>query len=97
MGDGSLFRLRWPEHHREAAETADRSLDGGGCRVLGPSTSRVRFPIVGVEAAAATALRWNKSTRALPRPSGVCLLHHRRARGGGAHYVRNCYRHNLTG
>ena len=52
--DGGLLRLRWPEGRREVAETADLLLDGGGCRVLGPSTSKVRFPSVSGDAAALT-------------------------------------------
>ena len=52
--DKSLFRLRWPE--------------GACCRVLGPSTSRVRFPSISGDAA---VLTWNKTSRAYPRPCGV--------------------------
>jgi len=65
---------------------------GGGCRVLGPSTSRFRFSGVDDEAVAAAMLRRNKSSRALPRPGGVSLRHHRRARGGCAPAVELMYR-----
>ena len=79
----SAIRRRW------------RSLDspvGGGRKDLGPSTSRVRFPGIADEVVAAAMLRRNKSSRALPRPGGVSLRRHRRARGGCAPAVELMYR-----
>ena len=77
---------------RGAAGTAGLLLAGVvGCS-LGPMVSRVRFPGVSGEAAATAAPRWNKSSRALPRPFGASLRCHRRARGGGAPVVELVYR-----
>ena len=76
-GGGGLFRLRWPMCRWEGAETAGLLPVGGGCRVLGPSTSRFRFPGVDDEAVAAAMLRRNKSSRALPRPGGASLQRYR--------------------
>ena len=90
-GDGGLLRLRWPAGHREVAETASLSPAGGGSSIC-PRVSRVRVPGVSGEATAAAALRGNKSSRALPRPFGVSLRRHRRARGGGAPAVELLFR-----
>ena len=76
-GGGGLFRLRWPMCRWEGAETADLLPVGGGCRVLGLSTSRVRFPGIADEVVAAAMLRRNKSSRALPRPGGASLRRYR--------------------
>jgi hypothetical protein len=59
---------------------------------VGPNFSRVRFPGVGGEAAAAAALRGNNSSRVLPRPGGVALRCCWRTRGGGAPVVELLYR-----
>ena len=50
------------------------------------------FPGVDGEVAAAAPPRWNKSSRALPRPRGALLRCQRRARGGGAPAVEFLYR-----
>jgi len=77
----------------EGAETAGLLPVGGGCRVLGPSISRVRFPGFADEVVAVVAmLRWNKFSRALPRPGGASLRRHQRARGGSALAVELMYR-----
>ena len=91
-GGGGLFHLRWPMCRWEGAETAGLLPVGGGCRVLGPSTSRFRFPGVDDEAVAAAMLRRNKSSRALPRLGGASLRRYRRARGGSAPAVELMYR-----
>ena len=74
------------------AETAVLSPTGRVGSSLGPRVSRVRVPGVSGEATAAAALRGNKSSRALPRPFGVSLRRHRRARGGGAPAVELLFR-----
>ena len=89
-GVGGLLRLRWPAGHREVAGTAGLLLAGVvGCS-LGPRVSRVRFP--GVSGEAAAAPRWNKSSRALSHPFGASLRCYQRARGGGAPVVELVYR-----
>ena len=72
------------------AEADGISPVGVGDRLISPSASRFRFSGVGGEAAAAS--RWNKSSRALPRPRGALLRRQRRARGGGAPRVELLYR-----
>jgi len=84
------FRLQWPVGRPEVVGTAVPSpVSVGGS---GPSRSRSSCPCAAGEAMAAAALLWNKSSRSLPRPFGVPLRRHRRARGGGAPRVECLYR-----
>ena len=84
------FRLRWPAGRLEVVGTAVALPVGVGCS--GPSRSRGSCPCAAGEATAAAALLWNKSSRSLPRPVGVPLRRHRRARRGGAPRVERLYR-----
>jgi len=87
VGEGEKGRR---SRHRPPPMACGPSGGGGDLGAFdvccsGPSRSRSSCPCAAGEAmAAAAALLWNKSSRSLPRPGGVPLRRHRRARGGGA-------------
>ena len=86
---GGLLFLRWPQRHREGAETA--GLRPGSAGWLGPSRSRCWCP-GGVGEAAATTAHRNKSSRTCPRPFTASLRRQWWVRGGGAPVVELLYR-----
>jgi len=87
--DGPRGIVRWPR------PLLSRRRVGGSS--ICPRVSRVRVPGVSGEVTAAAALRGNKSSRALPRPFGVSLRRHRRARGGGAPAVELLFQEVFAG